>query len=177
MRRKILALFVLVAFLVFDWSCMKTKTVRVSPQDLTPENTQGKKISSLITKSGKEITFSEGWPVAVGTGYIIGVKTGKVIIKGEINRSDVKEYIMASGKMQGAITADGSVYWILSMSEGKDAVLKIEYLPDAIAVPISDVEFIVIKKTDVVLIAFLGLGTIGIIVALQSGVGMWLSGW
>jgi len=141
MIRKILALFVLVAFLVFDWSCVAYSTKQLSAPELTTQGTQGMVIEKLLTKSGKIIVFSEERPPVVGRDYVVGVKTGKVKVQKKMQRADVKEFVInSSGRKQAAIMADGLAYWIISMTEDVNGVLTIEYFTDAFAVPISDIE-------------------------------------
>jgi hypothetical protein len=141
MVRKILALFVLFAFLVFDWSCVAYSIKQVSAPQLTALGTQGIVIEKLLMKSGKIIEFTEERPPVVGRDYVVGVRTGEERRTKKIQRADVKEFIINSnGRKQAAIMADGSAYWIISMAEDASGVLTVEYFPDAYAVPISDIE-------------------------------------
>jgi hypothetical protein len=162
MGRKILAFIALAAFLVFDWACMATKIVPVSSPGSALQKDQGSQIIGIVTKSGKKIEFSEDGLKSVGEHYILVVRAAETKRREKINAPDVKEFIMASGKKQGAIMANGSVYWILSMSEAESGTLMIEYLPDAIAVPFSDVEALVIKKINV--LSTVGLGLLALVV-------------
>jgi hypothetical protein len=162
MGKKILALFVLAAFLAFDWSCTVYTTKKFVPPEITPDKVQGMGITGMITKSGEKIVFSEKW--LMGKDSVVGVKTGEEKVRKEVQRSDVKEFITDSvGRKQAAIMADGSVYWIISMTEEASGILIVEYYPDAFAVPYSDIESFQVRKTDIALTI---LATIGIVCGL-----------
>jgi hypothetical protein len=149
MARKILVLFVLFAFLVFDWSCAIYSTYKVTAPELTPKETQGVGIASLVMKSGEKIVFSKEWLIVKD--YVVGVRTGEEIRLNKIQRSDVKEFITDSiGRKKAAIMADGSVYWIISMTEDASGVLTVEYFTDTIAVPISDIESFEGRRIEIV---------------------------
>jgi hypothetical protein len=118
MRRKIISLFTLLAFIVFSLSCYtwKTKEIRTAA-DLRGEKG---KVLWVIKKSGEYIEFSKDNP-----GRVIGDKiVGKAIIlskKVVIDRANIEENKRdQNGKILKITTKDGKMYTVINGTEKEE---------------------------------------------------------
>jgi len=187
MKRKIISLFTLFAFIVFSISCYITRLKEVR----TAADLRGKKgkIVSLVKTSGEHIKFSKK-----GLGRIYGDKiVGTVVVfskKVEITRDNIKkvkrdkngtisEITHKNGKTY--LVAYGAVKVVSTKDDltGKEEERIIFYTTpyetyESVTIPLSEVKSVKIKNFDYVVSLFvvgavIGLGAL-VLAAVLSGI-------
>jgi hypothetical protein len=148
MVRKLIALFVLAAFMFFNASCVSlsggrgsTSSGAVSPYDLGPKASEAK-IVHVVLKSGQNISFPPKEPgrVSPGGGAIIGTANQMR----EFAQDDIQRALKDdSGKTLEIETKDGQVFKVLSTKRSEDRTLYSVYGP--ITIPFADIHQVWLK--------------------------------
>jgi hypothetical protein len=187
MKRKIISLFTLFAFIIFSLSCYTTRLREVR----TATDLRGKKgnILSLVKTSGEYIEFSKNEP-----GQIYGDKiAGTAVVlskKVEINQDNIKEVKRDKGGMISKITnKDGKIYHVVTGTirivstkddlTGKEEERIIFFTSyetyESITIPLTEVKSVraEIKKFDkvksfIIVLGVVGLGALALAAALRE---------
>jgi hypothetical protein len=172
MAKKIVALFVLAAFSLFNVSCLTPrrppsrfqKTVKKNIAEVDRSNSK-MRIVNVITKTGDNIEFREKDPGNFVPGGM--AVAGNIMQELEFDKKDIKVvYKGKSGKISRIETKSGQVYKVLSSTDEADKVRIRVYSPTTI--PFSDIQQVWIRKTDVALVATLGVIMAAATVALTA---------
>jgi hypothetical protein len=125
--KKIVNLFVLAAFALFNMSCssysrssgfLRTVKKDIDQVDRTNEKSR---IVNVITKTGESIVFTQKNPAHFlpGGGGVVGMTLQEL----EFDKKDVKIFYKGkSGKISKIEAADGQTYKVLSSTEDADTV-------------------------------------------------------
>ena len=183
MRRKIISLFTLLAFIVFSLSCVTTRLKEVR----TSADWQGKKVKILAVDkiSGEHIEFSKkslgriyGDKIA-GTAVVLSKKVE--ITQDNIKRlnRDIKGMISKithkNGKIYHVVTGTARVVSIKDALTGKEEERIIFFTTyetsESVTIPLSEVKSVKVKNVDFVASLCL-VGAIGLVFFLGFAVGM-----
>lgn len=173
MAKKIVALFVLTAFSVFNLSCFSIwgpghasggvkKTVKkdVAQVDRTDTKMQ---IVNVITKTGENFAFKKNDPgnfVSDGEAVV-----GTTLQQLEFDKKDVKITRKGkAGRISEIETRNGRIYKALSSTEEADKVRISAYAP--ITIPFSDIQQVWIRKTDA------GMTAVLVVVVVAGGIAL-----
>ena len=150
MARKIVTLFVLAAFSLFNFSCFSLRTRRTATKNASEIDRHDTEIEIIVivTKAGKTVKFQEGYP-----GKIVPSEDsvfGTTLQFFEIDKKDLKRLLAdKKGNVVEIETVDGLTYRTVSYSEGAESISFSAYVPTTI--PFSDIQQVWIRKR--------GLGT------------------
>jgi hypothetical protein len=168
MVKKIVSVFVLTAFSLFNVSCS------ISKKDIAEvDRTNAKfKIVNVITKSGENLPFLSSDPGRFLPGGEAVV--GAALLQFDFDKKDVKIYHEGKTTKISQIKAgDGRVYEPLGLTEEADRVRFSAYAP--VTISISDIQQVWIRKTDVAAIVVLGtfaiVGTVLVTALLIDAIG------
>jgi hypothetical protein len=150
--KKFVSVFVLVAFALFNVSCLMPrkmggikKTVKKEISEVDRSNSKAG-IVNVITKTGENIAFTRKDPAHFLPGGEAVV--GMTIQELEFDKTDVKISNKGkAGKIRTIESANGRIYKVLSSSEEGDRVRFKAFAP--ITIPFSDIQQVWITKTDV----------------------------
>jgi len=161
MKRKIISLFTLLSFIVFSISCYTTRLREVRTAD--DLKGKGRKIVSLVKRSGEYIEFSKNEP-----GQIYGDKiAGTAVVlskKVEINRNYIKEFKRdKKGMISEIINKNGKIYHVvtgtirevsiqsdLAGKKGEKIIFFTTYETyESITIPLSEVNSVRVKIKEV----------------------------
>ena len=157
MAKKIISLFVLAAFSLFNLSCIFQKTIKVDATEVGRTDTK-LKIVNVITKTGENIAFRKDVPANFQSGGDAVV--GTTLRELEFDKKDVKiSYKGKTGRISTIETSDGRIYEVLSSTEDADKVRIEAYAP--ITVPVSNIQQIWISKANTTMNAIALTVTIG----------------
>lgn len=173
MKKKLVSLITMVAFIVFSLSCYtmqkkKIETVAVKKREKIA-------ILGVVKKSGDIVEFVKKNPGRISKDCIIGI-AASVTEDVEIDRANIKgTNIDEKGKISSFTTKDGKIYNVLngSLCEEKDKfVFTATYVShELISIPLSDVKTIRFKKYD-----FLAT-LLAVICVIGLNYVLWGSGW
>lgn len=152
MGRRRLSPIILAAVLVIEGACVFHTTKQVDARVLSTAKARQVRITGFVKKSGETIGLSKGWAVFIGDTYVVAAKPGQERVRTTIELADVREFVADSaGKKRAAIMADGTAYWIIATIGESSRTLTVECCPDTIAVPISEIEFLLVRRVRVIM--------------------------
>jgi hypothetical protein len=166
MTRKIISFITLVFFLHFTLSCIIRTYQRTEVEKLSGLR-QGKDILTVRVekKSGEWIEFSKDRP-----GLLAG---DKIVVPSEtrsqkrIDKADIEKKYRRWGEPSCIVTKDGKTYEVVRiLSETKDRVVILTYDPEGTIIPLSEVNFIWIRKVNYLLTALAIVVPVAAILAL-----------
>lgn len=162
MSKKIVTIFTLAAFLVFNISCYKT--VRVDVEKAEKLKRHLVEIKRVLKKSGEIVMFEKAqtWIVGEkieGRGYLYGVEQ-------ELNLSEIKEIKRdGQGIISRIITKDGDTIDVRSAWKEGDRII---FTPSPrwtqVSIPMAEVEIVWMKKYSHGRTFLATIGTIGLLI-------------
>ncbi len=158
--KKIISLFVIAAFSLFDLSCVFQRTIKEDVAEVGRTDTK-LKIVNVITKTGENIAFRADDPADFQSGgdAIVGTTLQEL----EFDKKDVKiSYRGKTGRISTIETSDGRIYEVLSSTEDADKVYIKAYAP--ITIPVSNIQQIWISKANIAMNVIALTVTIGMAV-------------
>jgi len=165
MKNKGVSLAILVAFLVFSWSCVSYKVKTVIWQDLWEGKEREATIDKIQTNSGEIIDLLSAEPATmtqdgiIGSLRIKGFQIEKTQVR-DIRKTDISWF---QGRTAYKLTTfDGKTYRLLSYKEKKGVLICDALVPYTI--PYADVDRIWIKVVNVPVTVFLNALFGGIII-------------
>jgi hypothetical protein len=142
MARRIVALFTLLAFLIFSGSCM---VYRVQQKSFASVARKGPrvKILALQTKAREYLEFGESRPARISNGVVLG----EVLKTVEFRREDIAEWTAFSSNLPHLVrTKDGRSYNVLAARFEGDQLVCQAYMP--VSIPLADVDLAWIKTAN-----------------------------
>lgn len=161
MFKRVAALFTMIAFVLFSASCSTWGMREVSTTAKRPA--EGKKIRSVIMTSGELVEFSRSNPGRIQGSTIVGMATGlegkPLSLKGPF--SLIKK--RPDGTIYQVVDKEGQVYSVqrvLKESPDQMTILTTASTVARVAIPLSEVRAIQVKKTNGALTALAVVGGI-----------------
>jgi hypothetical protein len=171
--KKIVSLFVLAAFALFNLSCssysrssgfLRTVKKDIDQVDRTNEKSR---IVNVITKTGESIVFTQKSPAHFLPGG--GGVVGQTLQDFEFDKKDVKIFYKGkSGRISKIEAADGQTYKVLSSTEDADTVRISAYAQ--LTIPVSDIQQVWIRKANTAANAVMYTVMIGATLLLVAGI-------
>jgi hypothetical protein len=156
MAKKIVSLFVLAAFALFNLSCSSYS-----------RSSGFLRIVNVITKTGESIVFTQKNPAHFlpgGDGVV-----GQTLQEFEFDKKDVKIFYKGkSGRISTIEAADGRTYKVLSSTEDADTVRISAYAQ--LTIPVSDIQQVWIRKANTAANAVMYTVMIGATLLLVAGI-------
>ena len=175
--KKLLSVFVLAAFVLFDSACLTPrgtrgvkKTVKKDVTEVDRRNTK-LQIVNVVTKEGRNVPFETGTPARflVDGSAVEGITTQEFALE----KTDVKSTRRAkNGRILSIDTVDGRTYKVISATEETDRVLFRANAP--ILIPYADIQQVWIRKANVAGTVIIAAVVVGGAVALTAIVAHWL---
>jgi hypothetical protein len=157
MAKRPIAWLTLFAFLVFSCSCViRTK------KELAPEKVSGKnvRILGLMKTSGEYVEFSKGRGGRIEGNNIVG-RTDQMIPLARVKRIDRAR----NGRIVIIETTDGKTYIPERIIKEDKNQIVIGSASPSVSVPLKDIEFVRVKKTNLGLTLLVDLGSVFLTVA------------
>ena len=145
MFKKMTTAFTILAFFVFSTSCFHIhKTVRRSTEWIARKGTIAE-IVGIQTKSGEYIEFRKGHPAMILGDSVVG----ETLKATEIDKADIQKLVTdGKKKIEEIVTKDGKKYTMISTVEENEKIVRVmDY--SAVSVPLSDIQLVSIRTTDV----------------------------
>jgi hypothetical protein len=169
MSRRVVSLFVLAAFGLFNWSCLMPRrpmgVQRTVKKDISQVESTNRelRIVNVITKSGDNIAFKPKDPgnfLPDGTAVV-----GNTDQWFEFDKAEVKiAYKGKARRVDSVETKNGRVYKAISATEEADKIRMLTSAP--ITIPSSDIQQVWIRKTNVGMTVALAVVTVAAGIAL-----------
>ena len=160
MGKRVLAWVVLVAFSVFSWSCVYTWK-KTPLQSI--EQDKRVRISAVQTKSGEKIDFPKNPAAEIQRDAVVG---GKFFQDIAIEKSKIEKPKNLSGLITpfNLTTVDGKSYRVTRWTDINSKVILQAYVP--FSIPLSDIDFVWIRKQNVPLTILVCLAPVAIFLAI-----------
>ncbi len=169
MKRQVLGLITLIAFVAFDWACVVHSVKKMPLSSVREENAA---ILGVMKKSGEYLQFAKSYPGRiVGSAIVVPPPDSNQILL-----STVKSFKSTpAGVVYEVETRNGRIFSnITARIEGRKIIVT-DYGPAVSSIPLSEVEMVWVEKVNAAgtFLATLGgialvVGVVGLIIALTK---------
>jgi hypothetical protein len=158
MRKQIIALLTLGAFILFSWNCVKIRATQEVPSAEVVWSKVGGPIMAVQKKSGERIEFSKEAPGYVAGDFIVGNVPATL----SIDKSQAKDITQnKNGKITRVITVDDRTFYLKS-GRMEGSTISGEGF-EKIRIPYSEVDLVWVRKVNPGLTVLANLGLVAIV--------------